>query len=54
VLRKEFAKLKPAHVPDAPTHASMLAERGPVDEEGPAEPQVDRWTGTRAEDDNKL
>ncbi|HHT13054.1 MAG TPA: LLM class flavin-dependent oxidoreductase, partial [Propionibacterium sp.] len=54
VLRKEFAKLKPAHVPDAPTHASMLAERGPVDDEGPAEPQVDRWTGTRAEDDNKL
>ena len=27
VLRKEFAALKPAHVPDAPTHASMLAAR---------------------------
>ncbi|MBB1483243.1 LLM class flavin-dependent oxidoreductase [Tessaracoccus sp. MC1865] len=54
VLRKEFAKLKPAHVPDAPTHASLLAARGPVEEAAPGEPQVDRWTGTRAEDDNKL
>jgi putative FMN-dependent luciferase-like monooxygenase len=25
VLRKEFAALRPAHVPDAPTHASLLA-----------------------------
>ena len=25
VLRKEFAALKPAHVPDAPTHASLKA-----------------------------
>ncbi len=25
VLRKEFAALKPAHVPEAPTHASLLA-----------------------------
>jgi hypothetical protein len=25
VLRKEFAALKPAHVPDAPTHASQLS-----------------------------
>src|SRR5215218_8143638 len=25
VLRKEFAALKPAHVPDAPTHQSLLA-----------------------------
>jgi hypothetical protein len=24
VLRKEFAALKPAHVPDAPTHSSLL------------------------------
>jgi putative FMN-dependent luciferase-like monooxygenase len=30
VLRKEFAALKPAHVPDAPTHASMLAARQEV------------------------
>ncbi|PRY33401.1 LLM class flavin-dependent oxidoreductase [Pseudosporangium ferrugineum] len=27
VLRKEFAALKPAHVPEAPTHASLLAAR---------------------------
>src|SRR5258708_34736899 len=33
VLRKEFAALKPAHVPDAPTHASLLAAR----DEQPAE-----------------
>jgi hypothetical protein len=25
VLRREFATLKPAHVPDAPTHASLVA-----------------------------
>ena len=25
VLRKEFASLKPSHVPDAPTHESLLA-----------------------------
>jgi putative FMN-dependent luciferase-like monooxygenase len=31
VLRTEFAALKPAHVPDAPTHASLLAERAEVD-----------------------
>jgi hypothetical protein len=28
VLRKEFAARKPAHVPDAPTHASRIAARG--------------------------
>ncbi|MEX5294011.1 LLM class flavin-dependent oxidoreductase [Kocuria sp. CPCC 205268] len=27
VLRKEFAALKPAHVPEAPTHASLVARR---------------------------
>jgi putative FMN-dependent luciferase-like monooxygenase len=27
VLRKEFAALKPAHVPDAPTHASLVAAK---------------------------
>ncbi|NKY99597.1 5,10-methylene tetrahydromethanopterin reductase, partial [Nocardiopsis dassonvillei subsp. albirubida] len=27
VLRKEFAAGRPAHVPDAPTHASLLAAR---------------------------
>ena len=28
VLRKEFAALKPAHVPDAPTHQSLVAAAG--------------------------
>jgi putative FMN-dependent luciferase-like monooxygenase len=28
VLRKEFAALKPAHVPDPPTHASLVAAAG--------------------------
>ena len=32
VLRREFAALKPAHVPDAPTHASLLAARTPAEE----------------------
>ncbi|MQA94690.1 MAG: LLM class flavin-dependent oxidoreductase [Streptosporangiales bacterium] len=27
VLRKEFAAVRPAHVPDAPTHASLLAAK---------------------------
>jgi putative FMN-dependent luciferase-like monooxygenase len=27
VLRREFAALKPAHVPDAPTHASLVAAK---------------------------
>ena len=27
VLRKEFDALRPAHVPDAPTHASLLAAK---------------------------
>jgi hypothetical protein len=28
VLRKEFDSMRPAHVPDGPTHASLLAARG--------------------------
>jgi hypothetical protein len=28
VLRREFAARKPAHVPDAPTHASLVAAAG--------------------------
>ncbi|WP_067429884.1 LLM class flavin-dependent oxidoreductase [Nocardioides jensenii] len=35
VLRKEFAALKPAHVPDAPTHASLVDAAG-----GPRESTV--------------
>ncbi|MDQ1575700.1 MAG: hypothetical protein QOH55_850 [Microbacteriaceae bacterium] len=30
-LRKEFATNRPAHVPDAPTHASLLAQRAASD-----------------------
>ncbi len=56
VLRKEFAALKPADVPDAPTHASLVAAARTTGHTGdePAEPSVDRWTGTRAEDSNLL
>jgi putative FMN-dependent luciferase-like monooxygenase len=54
VLRKEFAALKPAHVPDAPTHASLVEAAGGPKDTAPSEPQVDKWTGTRAEDDNEL
>ena len=57
VLRKEFAALKPAHVPDAPTHASLLAAAqaaGETGEQADRGPATDRWTGTRAEDDNVL
>src|SRR5690349_10956436 len=64
VLRREFESLRPAGVPDAPTHASRLAalraaEATAADadtmepvEAAPAAPAVDRWTGTRAEDAN--
>jgi hypothetical protein len=27
VLRREFAALKPAHVPDAPTHETLVAAK---------------------------
>ena len=36
VLRREFAALKPPHVPDAPTHASRVAARQASLEEVPA------------------
>jgi hypothetical protein len=54
-------------VPDAPTHAARLAARRAAEAEAtpaattddeaeagarPAQPAVDRWTGTRAEDAN--
>jgi putative FMN-dependent luciferase-like monooxygenase len=34
VLRREFAALKPAHVPDAPTHASLRNARSAQDSSG--------------------
>ena len=58
VLRKELAARRPAHVPDAPTHASLVAARRAA---GIAAPDAlpasgDRWTGRTAEgrtaDDN--
>ncbi|MBC9958299.1 LLM class flavin-dependent oxidoreductase [Yimella sp. cx-51] len=56
VLRKEFAALKPAHVPDAPTHAARLAaaQEDGTSKEDVATPATDQWTGTRAEDANVL
>ena len=39
VLRREFAKGRPADVPDAPTHASLLAAREAKPE---AEPEAGR------------
>ena len=53
VLRREMDTKRPAHVPDAPTHASLLAARGGVAEDAPAAVVVDPYTGTRAEDDNE-
>ena len=64
-LREEFAKRRAAGVPDAPTHASLLAARaaqatdtpsadagqmGSVETGAPRAPKVDDVTGTRAED----
>ncbi|MZF87970.1 5,10-methylene tetrahydromethanopterin reductase, partial [Streptomyces sp. SID5643] len=36
VLRKEFAKNRPAEVPDAPNHASLLAAAGAASKEATA------------------
>jgi hypothetical protein len=51
VLRREFAALKPAHVPDAPTHASLLAARDAettsVDRQAPSDELVET-TGVTA------
>ncbi|MCA0180096.1 MAG: LLM class flavin-dependent oxidoreductase [Actinobacteria bacterium] len=52
VLRKEFAALKPAHVPGGPTHAARLAAVPPRAAAAATESVSDRWTGTRAEDGN--
>ena len=50
VLRREFDALRPAHVPDGPTHAALVAAQGATPDA--ATPAVDRWTGTRAEEGN--
>lgn len=51
VLRREFAARRASGVPDAPTHTARRAALGTGE---PAEDRaaVDRWTGTRAEEDN--
>ena len=55
VLRREFDALRPAHVPDGPTHAARVAAAGGPRAAGEqVEPSVDKWTGTRAEDANRL
>jgi putative FMN-dependent luciferase-like monooxygenase len=36
VLRREFAALRPAHVPEAPTHGSLLAARAAAEGKDPA------------------
>jgi putative FMN-dependent luciferase-like monooxygenase len=59
VLRAEFAKVKPAHVPEPPTHASRLAARAAGaagastgEREDVGAPARDTVTGRRAEDDD--
>ena len=63
VLRRELDALRPADVPDGPTHASRLAAANAAAEteasdaadsgdEATEAVSVDRWTGTRAEDAN--
>ena len=52
VLRKEFAALRPAHVPDAPTHASLVAARDAAllgDPKGVATDTPGRATGGSAD-----
>jgi putative FMN-dependent luciferase-like monooxygenase len=53
VLRKELAARRPAHVPEAPTHASLVAARMAAGIAAPDEvsPAGDRWTGRTAEHD---
>ena len=51
VLRREFEVLRAPGVPAAPTHAARRAVQGASEpDEGAV--AVDRWTGTRAEEDN--
>jgi putative FMN-dependent luciferase-like monooxygenase len=42
VLRKEFAVDRPAHVPDGPTHASLVAKRAQTTERAEIEPDLAR------------
>ncbi len=51
VLRREFEARRAPGVPDAPTHAARRAALG-AGEPAEGRAAVDRWTGTRAEEDN--
>lgn len=51
VLRREFEALRAPGVPAAPTHAARRAVQG-ASESDEGAVAVDRWTGTRAEEDN--
>jgi flavin-dependent oxidoreductase, F420-dependent methylene-tetrahydromethanopterin reductase len=51
VLRREFEALRAPGVPAAPTHAARRAAQG-ASEPDEGATAVDRWTGTRAEEDN--
>ncbi len=51
VLRREFAARRAPGVPDAPTHTARRAALG-AGEPAEGRAAVDRWTGTRAEEDN--
>ena len=55
-MRTGYAAGRPADVPDAPTHASMVAERGIVAEAAQYRfgNQQDVWTGTSDRDQNEL
>ena len=48
-LRKGFAEGRPAHVPDAPTHASLVAASGGATD-STVYAAADAATGHRAED----
>ncbi len=52
VLRREFAALRAPGTPDAPTHANRLPTVPAA--AVPVGASADRWTGTRAEDHNRL
>ncbi|WP_088818348.1 CE1758 family FMN-dependent luciferase-like monooxygenase [Kytococcus aerolatus] len=54
VLRKEFDAVRASGVPDAPTHAARVEAAGGPGAPRFGEPEADRWTGRRAEDDNQL
>ena len=48
-MRKGFAEGRPAHIPDAPTHGSMVAEAGGA-KDSTVYAEADAATGHRAED----